>query len=109
MVSIARLKIEWQSSSALPLATLGWGYLAYTGALRALNVQTPPVCLFHLITGTPCPLCGMTRAFGCLMVGDSTGAVQLNTFAIPAFILWLSMSFLFALMTYDALKVGRVD
>ncbi len=37
-----------------------------------------PICGFHWLTGRPCPLCGMTRAFVCLVKGDWLMAVHLN-------------------------------
>jgi len=36
------------------------------------------VCGFHWLTGRPCPLCGMTRAFVCLTKGDWLMALRFN-------------------------------
>ena len=49
---------------------LGAGWLA-------LGLPTP-LCPFHVLTGFPCPTCGMTRAAGALLRGDLAGAVAWN-------------------------------
>lgn len=82
----------WNESPALPLAFIGWSYLGYAFALHAFAITTPPVCLFLLLTGTPCPLCGMTRAFGALMGGDAANALALNHLSLPVFAAWIAMT-----------------
>jgi hypothetical protein len=47
-------------------------------------------CLFHRMTGLPCPGCGMTRAFVALASGDWSVAVGAHPFVLivyPAFAL----------------------
>jgi hypothetical protein len=97
---------EWNRSRVLPLSAIGWGYLAYAYLLHALHIYTPPVCLFYLLTGLHCPLCGMTRAFGMLMAGKSTEATHLYPFVVPAFALWVALSFFFA--SVFAVRAHRV-
>ena len=75
---------------ALPLAALGWAYLGYAYLAQVLRLKAVPVCLFRLITGHACPLCGMTHAFGRLMAGDIAGAEQFNVLAVPAFVGWVA-------------------
>ena len=40
------------------------------------------MCPFVLLTGYPCPLCGMTRAFFALFRGDLSTAWQLHAFSV---------------------------
>jgi len=87
--TLARL---WNESPALPLAVTGWSYLGYAFALHALAITTPPVCLFLLLTGTSCPLCGMTRAFGALMAGNTDAALALNHASPFVFAAWMAMT-----------------
>lgn len=51
----------------LPLGTLA-------GAL-------PVFCPFELLTGIPCPGCGMTRAILCLIAGNPSDALLYNPFS----------------------------
>jgi hypothetical protein len=44
----------------------------------------PVICPFRLITGLPCPGCGMTRAWVYLMHGDVAAAVSANPFSLVA-------------------------
>jgi hypothetical protein len=84
-----KLRRHWSESAIFPLSAIGWSYLLYAYLLQALHIHTPPVCLFYLVTGVHCPLCGMTRAFGALMAGHEAEAVLLYPLAISAFVLWL--------------------
>jgi hypothetical protein len=48
------------------------------------------VCMFHRMTGLPCPGCGMTRAFVALASGDWSLAIGAHPFVLivyPAFAL----------------------
>jgi hypothetical protein len=40
--------------------------------------ELPRLCGFHWLTGRPCPLCGLTRAFFAMAKGHWTEAVQLH-------------------------------
>lgn len=88
----------------LPMAAMGWGYVGFAGVVRIFDVGTIPVCAFRALTGQPCPLCGITHAFGCLMVGDIAGATHLNALAVPTFVGWLVMSVVYTTITVVALN-----
>jgi hypothetical protein len=41
-------------------------------------------CVFHAVSGLPCPLCGGTRAARAILHGELTSALRLNPTALPA-------------------------
>ncbi len=41
-------------------------------------------CVFHALSGLPCPLCGGTRAARAILHGDMESALRLNPTALPA-------------------------
>jgi len=43
-------------------------------------------CPVDLIFGIPCPGCGMTRAFLCLLKGDLSGSLQMHPLLLPVLI-----------------------
>lgn len=45
--------------------------------------HTKSFCLFKIITGVPCPGCGMGRATICLSKGDIIKSLHYNILAIP--------------------------
>ena len=96
-----RLREEW-ATDPLPMAVIGWGYFGLAFAQHALHLYGPPLCPFRLLTGHPCPLCGMTHAFGALMAGDVSAAVHFNAFVVPVFVGWLAMT-----LAYTAQLTGR--
>ena len=69
-------------------AELLWGtILGLTGltAVTWLWIGLPtPLCPFHVITGLPCPTCGLTRGLHCLLRGDPTSAFLFNPLGIIA-------------------------
>lgn len=73
--------------AALVFAALavGLGGLAVVGAVApqrlAASESGPPLCLFKLVTGHRCPLCGMTRATLHLFRHDFAGALHLHPLA----------------------------
>lgn len=50
------------------------------------TAQKISFCLFHSITGLPCPSCGMTRAFIAIGNGDLISAISFNPASILVYI-----------------------
>lgn len=58
-----------------------------------LNGIVPPLCLFHHVTGLPCPFCGLTRAFLCMGHGDVFAAFRHHALGPPVYgagIIWIA-------------------
>ncbi len=56
-----------------------------------------PVCLFHALTGLPCPGCGLTRAFSSLLHGQVQAAFAYHPFVfffLPMFVAMAAYNFL---------------
>ena len=67
------------------LTFLGFGYLAY--AFVSYQAQwNIPVCVFRLVTGLPCPLCGLTRSVGAALSGQVMTALRFHILG-PAVVL----------------------
>jgi hypothetical protein len=49
------------------------------------------LCPLKTVTGVPCPLCGMTRAFVSVSHGDMASAWALNAASIPVYVAGLGM------------------
>ena len=92
----SHLKIGWRPLDTgeldherlwLGLGVVGCGLIA--GGLH-MGMQPPP-CLFHWITGVPCPGCGSTRAVLQLVQGHLGAAFAFNpltTLATLAAVVW---------------------
>ena len=69
--------------------------VAYLGGAVGLDLSVfPVVCPFRLITGLPCPLCGLTYALHVLSRGDWSAAFQAHPLVVPflAFLLYLAIA-----------------
>jgi len=53
-------------------------------------------CVFHAVSGLPCPLCGGTRAARAILHGDLPRALRLNVTALPALVALIGVGFLCA-------------
>jgi hypothetical protein len=79
-----------------PEPALLFGGLSVLGAAFTLpvfwsrGVSPIPPCLFHQITGQPCPMCGATRGFVAMAHGDFTKAVYLYPLAPVLFLAMLA-------------------
>lgn len=82
---------------------LGGCYLLF---YNSLSFHIP--CLFRLITGIPCPGCGMTRAFRYIIDGKLLMAINTNFFAIPLFAflaivpIWIAFDILNNRQTFES-------
>lgn len=59
---------------------------------HALDGARHSICVFHNVTGLPCPGCGMTRAFLAIGHGNVISAWKLNALSLPFYLgglLWL--------------------
>lgn len=63
----------------------GLVFLAIGGVL-VLYAYLNLGCLFRMITGIPCPTCGMTRSLNLLLMGDFGGYLRYHPLAIPLLI-----------------------
>ena len=59
-----------------------WGSVLLVSALAvfawmSLGLPTP-LCPLHVVTGIPCPTCGLTRGLGCLLHGNLMEAFLFN-------------------------------
>lgn len=57
------------------------GIIAYW--LQPYVEQAPTLCLFHVVTGKPCPTCGMTRATCALVHGEWAKAMHYHPLVVP--------------------------
>ena len=74
------------------LCAAGVLFLRLYGEVEQCIAFLPVCCPFHLITGIPCPGCGMTRAFLALAKGDLITAFHYNPFSLLlATIIFLSV------------------
>lgn len=62
-------------------------------------------CLFKTIFKIPCPGCGMTRAFKCIIDLDFIEAFNFNILSIPLFIFLI---FMFVAIIIDIIKDSKI-
>ena len=60
-----------------------------------------PFCVFHKITGIPCPGCGGTRASRLLLSGDFTAAIMMNPLSV---LICIIIPITTLLLCYDMIK-----
>ena len=64
------------------------------GQPRRMSTHTQlgmPPCNFVILTGTPCPACGMTTSFALLVRGDLAAALRANWAGVVTAIIWAGM------------------
>ncbi|MGC8785510.1 MAG: DUF2752 domain-containing protein [Armatimonadota bacterium] len=59
--------------------------------LQPYAEHAPTICLFHVITGKPCPTCGMTRATCALVHGEWTKAIRYHPLVVPFWVALIAM------------------
>lgn len=64
------------------------------GACIPLSIVTtgPSFCPFKLMTGLPCPGCGMTRSVVALLHGDVTGSAYFHPLGVPFVLAMLALA-----------------
>lgn len=70
----------YNSSGKKILLAYALGVVAFT-VTRFTPFSIP--CVFYLITGIPCPGCGMTRAVTLFLRQDLLGAITMNILFLP--------------------------
>lgn len=83
-----RIRTDWQESKS--------GIIAAAACFIIFTVLFKTMCPLRLISGYPCPGCGMTRAFISLLKFDFTGAFSLN----PSVFLWVLLAAYIIIMRY---------
>lgn len=76
-------------AALLMVLLLSGGVVAYW--LQPYVEHAPTMCLFHVVTGKPCPTCGMTRATCALVHGEWTKAVKYHPLVVPFWMALIAM------------------
>jgi hypothetical protein len=50
-----------------------------------------PPCTFYMVTGLPCPSCGMTTSFALLLHGDVVNSLRANAVGTLLALFWLAL------------------
>ncbi len=61
----------------------------YSGFFDPEKDNYPLVCIHEKVTGQPCPSCGMSRSFSCLIRGEPEKAVMFNEYGPRVFLFFL--------------------
>ncbi|MCZ4548425.1 DUF2752 domain-containing protein [Gordonia rubripertincta] len=88
MTSPSTLPNRRQSESSIRIAA-GFGVGAVVTAFAvtpSLSTSGPTMCPMRLITGLPCPGCGLTRSWVASAHGDFAGAFSYNIFGPISFV-----------------------
>ncbi len=79
------MRVRWERASASERARERPVVLTLAGILVAMALSMAlgpflvlPPCLFHWLTGFPCPTCGTTRCVGTLLRGDVAAALRIQ-------------------------------
>lgn len=84
-------RLAWFFLAAIPFSVIVTAFLLTpdpTGHGTHTQLGLPP-CGFYVITGCPCPGCGLTTAFSFMAHLDVFGAARANPFGIPLFLVSL--------------------
>jgi hypothetical protein len=69
--------LTWNDRAAVMLASGSLGAVSL-GAVTGMTAEGPTLCPFRVITGLPCPFCGVTRSLFALGRGDLESSVQFS-------------------------------
>ena len=90
------MKISAKAPSLAPLEGAALGGFFAVGTAAALNPATitdgPIICPIRLLTGLPCPACGLTRSWVFATHGQWSDAVASNAFGVPLLVATLSVA-----------------
>ena len=64
-------------------ALLGAAFVLALVLPEQLWTRLPDLCLFHRLTGRPCPSCGLTRSWSALLHGDLGAAFRFHRLGPP--------------------------
>ncbi|MCX6467887.1 MAG: DUF2752 domain-containing protein [Corynebacteriales bacterium] len=96
--------------SVLIAAAVGAGAIAAAVALpRSMSTSGPVLCPFRVVTGLPCPGCGLTRSWIALGHGDVATAFSYNVFG-PISMAFVAAMIVLTLAVASAgpARIGRV-
>jgi hypothetical protein len=109
---MTRAGIETESFRR-PLVANGWAGLSALVLFIACALpmpgpdgsiaHLPSVCLFHDLTGLPCPGCGLTRSFVCLAHGQFAQSLRYHPLGAALF------AFMLATVVYAVVERVRPD
>lgn len=68
------------------LLLAGYSWLGFILSKEDPHSDDIRLCLFHTVTGYPCPSCGTTRSVVFLLNGSLSSAILTNPFGIPVLI-----------------------
>jgi hypothetical protein len=89
---IGAICVPLRSSAASYLPALGAGLLFLAFWWISPPAEPPfRLCPFYWLTGRPCPLCGLTRAFCALAKGHWTQAIHFHALSPLAFAMLYSL------------------
>lgn len=92
-----RIKKDWQENKH--------GIIAALSCLIIFTLLFRTICPLRLITGYPCPGCGITRASFSLLRLDFAGAFSLN----PSVFLWAGLAAYLVISRYFLGRKKRAD
>ncbi len=71
------------------LYTIRWAIIFIIAYFVLIGTILPSTCPLYLLTGIPCPGCGMSRAFLSLLQLDFAGAFRMHPFVYAVAVLFL--------------------
>jgi Protein of unknown function (DUF2752) len=85
------ISAPWTLSRKIQAGLAAAGLLAFFWWLSPPDEPSLRLCPFYWLTGLPCPLCGITRAFCALAKGRWTAALHFHALSPLAFVMVFSL------------------